>query len=215
MAEGTSLAVDLDSLDASLFQEEVFIDPNVDPFASPPPPPDGTHRAKLKLLKDGDSYWQLKKIGKGKKGEGTPFLAGRIQANVVAEGERHNNLAAFDNVNTLVFDGKSRIAGIVAAAGGQKLGGKVSPPDQAAALEKALAGEPIVKIRGRWTASEKLPDETYSTFLRGMKAFPPRKIRDEEGNEQIVPGEYNHVVTGPKTGADVTAQFEILEYLVD
>jgi len=206
MADST-LVVDLDSLDASLVQETVTIDPNADPFAAPPPPPDGIHRFKIKVIKDS---WEQRKTKKDQ-----PFLMCRVQGNCVAEGEKFNNLAVFDNVNTIVFDGKSRIAGIVKAAGGQ-VPAQTNYQELAKLLASTLAGEPIVKIRGRWIAQEKTGEQkngkdVYKTFATGQRAFPPKK--DADGN--LIPGEYSAVVTGPKSGEEVKAQFEILEYLPD
>lgn len=213
VATATSLVVDLDSLDETLVQEEVFIDPNADPFASPPPPPDGTHRFKIKIQKDS---W---KSGKTKK-QGTEYLSCKVQANCVAEGEKYNNLTAFDSfVSTLTYDGKNRQAGILKALG-VVVSGNVNRVALAKEFRSALAGEPICKIRGRWAVSENIAkpgeDKVYKTFISGMRQFPPRTVRNPEtGVDEVVPGEYNHVVRGPVSGEDCAAQFEILEYLPD
>jgi hypothetical protein len=210
----TSLVVDLDSLDETLVQEEVFIDPNADPFASPPPPPDGTHRFKLKIQKDS---W---KSGKTKKGTPQDYLSCKVQANVVAEGEKWNNLTAFDGfVSTLVYDGKSRMAGILKAVG-SPIEGNINRVALAKAFRAALAGEPICRIRGRWNASENVAkpgeDKVYKSFLTGIRNFPQKeRTNPETGEKEPIPGEYDHVVRGPVSGEDVAAQFEILEYLPD
>ncbi len=201
-----ALVVDLDALDLQFSPEAVDIDPNADPFSAPPPPPDGTHRFKLKLGKE----WKL-----GLTKNNVNFLSNQLTAQCIAEGESFNNICAFDRVNTLVFDGKSYMAGILKAC-------KIEVPtsisfDALAKLYRdTLATEPIVKCRGRWKAQEKNPAPTgpkdqYVTVQAGMKNFPP--LKDGEG--KVIPGRFNHVVEGPKSKELCTAKFEIQEYLAD
>ena len=202
-----ALVVDLDSLDSSTTQEEVAIDSNADPFQSPPPPPDGVHRFKLKLGKE----WKQDVTSKNK----ITYLSNQLTAQCVAEGESYNNMCAFDFVNTLVFDGKSRMAAIIKFAGGT-VPERITFTDLAKLYRDTLAGEPIVKIRGRWKAQEKNPspsgpNDKYVTVQAGMRNFPP--LKDADG--KAIPGKYSHIVEGKLTKEPVAAKFDIQEYLFD
>lgn len=198
-----ALVVDLDALDLQTAPEEVNVDTNLDAFSSPPPPPDGIHRFKLFVGKE----WKKAETQK----TNTVYLSNQLTAKCVAEGESFNNMCGFDFVNTLVFEGKSRMGAIIKFAGGE-VPSSITFDALAKLYRDTLAPEPIVKIRGRWKAQEKNPEDgKYVTVCAGMRNFPP--LKDAEG--KIIPGKFNHVVMGPKSKEMVSAKFEIQEYYFD
>lgn len=198
-----ALVVDLDALDLKTAPESVEVDTSLDAFSGPPPAPDGIHRFKLFPGKE----WKLGYTQK----TNTAYLSTQIMGKCVAEGESYNNTTTFDFVNTLVFDGKSRMAAIIHLAGGT-VPEKVTFEELAKLFRDTLAQEPILKIRGRWKAQEKNPEDgKYVNVQAGMRNFPP--LKGPDGN--AIPGKYNHMVQGPKSKEVVAAKFEIQEYLAD
>ncbi len=187
-------------------EEPLNINPEADAFASFAPPPDKTHIAKLKLATGGNSP----AIQTGKDKNGRPFVMFAIEARIVAEGEPYNNAAVFDRVSTVVMQstGTCRMAGVLQAL-------KVPVPRDMTAVQMAkqlaavLEGEPLIKIETQWQAREQVDDDTWKTVVRGMKRFPQK--RDKDGN--TIPGEYEHVIESPKTGATLDARAVILRYL--
>lgn len=204
--------VDLDTLDSTLVQEEIELNPDANPMEGPPPVDDGIHRVKL-LLDSGS--WEMKETRPNKNtGEKRTYYACKFSAAVVSE-DANNNRRLFARVNTLTFDGKNVMAYIIL----QRLGGsKVeearkyvesikNPLDLAKAFTAALAGEPIIKVSSKWVASYNdgtQAEPKYKTALSGQRNFPK------------VPGtdRYNHV-TNVKGHGEVAAQAVIQDYFPD
>jgi len=202
--------VDLDSLDSSMVQETIDINPDVNPMEAPPPVDDGTHRVKLMGADD----WKPGDTKPNKNGESTTYLSTKFSGAVIAEGTKNNNKRVFAYANTLVFDGKSVMAYILL----QIYGGKNSPEarakvealknfvDLAKAFRAAIAAEPIIQVSTKWAArynagTKEKPD--YKTAKSGQNNFPS----DNAGGKL-------HVINVPGYG-DVAAQAEIQDYFPD
>jgi len=192
----------LDINDMSLVDEEpIEIDPEADAFATPTPPPDGTHIVKLKLFRQGsgDSGFTI-----AKDKNGNEYIQARLESRVVAEGTKYNNMPVFDRVNTIVLQSTSTcsMAGVLKALR-VAVPSRISKRDLAKTLAAVLEGEPLVKIETQWQIREEQDDGKWRTILKGMKRFPPKK--DVSGN--VVPGEFEHIVDGS------AAQATVLRYL--
>jgi len=88
--------VDINNL--TLATEEMDIDTDADPFAFPPPVPDGTYRAKLVL----SGKWTLYP----KKDDPTTvgYLATSVEARLIDDGQPWDNNPVFDNfVSTMIM----------------------------------------------------------------------------------------------------------------
>lgn len=172
--------VDLDSIDSSLIEENIQLNPDVNPMEAPPPVDDGTWRVKLVGADD----WVNKDTKPNSRtGESTSYLATQFSGIVIAEGTKNNNKRVFGRVNTLSFDGKSEMGYILL----QIWGGKESPEarakyeaiknyvELAKAFQKAIAGEPIIRVSTKWVArynagTKDAPD--YKVALSGQSNFP-------------------------------------------
>src|SRR5579862_2561586 len=154
-----AVTVDLDSMDSSLVEENITINPDANPMEAPPPVDDGVHRVKLV----GDATkWQKRETRPNKNtGDTTTYLSTSFSGIVIAEGSKNNNKRVFKNfVSTLEFDGKNEMAYILL----QIYGGKNDPnarakvealkkyTDLAKAFRDALAAEPIIKLSTKWVA---------------------------------------------------------------
>ena len=210
MADEQMTKIDLDAIDSSLVEEKVDLNPDANPMEAPPPVDDGTHRVKLVGADD----WTPGETKPNKNGETRAYLKTKFSGVVVAEGTPNNNKRVFVNVNTLSFDGKSEMAYILL----QIYGGKESPEarakieaiknyvELAKAFRAAIAAEPIIRVRTKWTArynagTKEAPD--YKTYLSGQTNFPS----DGKGGRI-------HVVA-VKGAGDVAAQAEIQDYFPD
>jgi len=215
MAEETTAvlqAIDLDTLDSSLVQENVEYNLDANPMATPPPVDDGIHRVKLV----GDPQkWFMKETKENKNGEKTSYLQTQFYGVVIEEGSKNNNKRVFKNwVSTLTFDGKSEMAYILL----QIYGGKNDPNARAKvealsnfvklgqAFKDALASEPIIKVSTKWFArynagTKEKPE--YKTAKSGQNNFPS----DGAGGKQ-------HIINVAGFG-DVAATAEIQDYFPD
>ena len=222
MADDNSTKIDLDSLDETLVQEVVEINPDANPLEAPPPIDDGVHRVKLSIM---DSGWQHSETKEDKSGNKRAFLKTRIMGVVLAEGTSNNNKRVFDNVNTLVFDGKCRMAYILISAlqfdgkmteaeAKEKVGKITNYVELSKAFAACLAGEPVVKVPTKWTAQRKLAGEgkggsdKYETIKSGQRNFPPVNPKDPSKG-------FMHVIHDSKTDSDVAAQAVIQDYFPD
>jgi hypothetical protein len=205
--QSVATKVDLDSIDSSLVEESIVLNPDANPMEAPPPVDDGTWRIKL----TGADDWTNKDTKPNKNGESTSYLATQFSGIVIAEGTKNNNKRVFGRVNTLVFDGKSEMAYILL----QIYGGKASAEarakvealknyvDLAKAFRAAVAGEPIIRVSTKWVArynagTKEAPD--YKVALSGQSNFPS----DNAGGR--VP------VVQVRGVGDVRAQAEIQDY---
>lgn len=210
MADEQNAVIDLDSLDSSLVQENIVLNPDVNPMEAPPPVDDGVHRVKLTGAQD----WKPGDTKPNKNGDTQPYLSTQFSGVVIAEGTKNNNKRVFGRVNTLAFDGKSEMAYILLQVyGGKdnedaraKIAGLKTFVDLAKAFRNAIAGEPIIKVSTKWQArynagTKEAPD--YKTAYSGQKMFP------SDGN-----GGNKHIVS-VKGAGDVAAQAVIQDYFPD
>ena len=212
MSEETAVAqkIDLDNIDSSLVEEKVELNPDANPMEAPPPVDDGTWRVKLVGADD----WTPGDTKPNKNGESRAYLKTKFSGIVIAEGTPNNNKRVFQNVNTLSFDGKSEMAYILL----QIYGGKGSAQarkkiediknyvDLAKAFRTAIAAEPIIKIKTKWSArynagTKDAPD--YKVYLSGQSNFPSNGAG----------GKLN--VVSVKGAGDISAQANIEDYFPD
>jgi hypothetical protein len=207
--------VDLDTLDSSLVEEKVELNPDANPMEAPPPVDDGVHRVKLVL---DPASWTHSETKANKSGEKRSYLSCQFYGVVIAEGTKNNNKRLFGRVNTLVFDGKSEMAYILLQVYGGKdnaeARAKIAALDNyvklAQAFKQALAGEPIVKVSTKWVArynagTKDEPD--YKTALSGQANFPAVDPKDPSKGKR-------HIINVPKVG-EVAAQAQIQDYFPD
>ena len=172
---------EIDLNDPRLASENIEVNPEGDAYATPPPPPDGEYRAKLKQIDVKDARGQQVRF-KAMKIKGTEklYLATAIEARIQDPAGTYDNIPVFDRwVGTFPNrDGSTKITTILT-----KLG--VSFPKSATHKDlmeiflKALAGEPDVMIETQWEAScQKCQEEAEKTgsqkprSIRGMSRFP-------------------------------------------
>lgn len=211
MAEENAKAqvVDLDSIDSSLVEESISIDVTANPMEAPPPVSDGIHRVKLTGGKD----WNQAETKENKAGNKTTYLSTKFRGQVMAEGSKDNNKLVFKNfLSTLTFEGKNEMAYILIKIYGDNAEAKarveaIKKPDVLAkAFRDALAGEPIIRVKTKWTArynagTKEKPD--YKTAMSGQSTFP--KNPD---------GSFKHVIQVKDVG-EVAAGAEITDYFAD
>ncbi len=208
MAENENALKGYNSInDLPLIDEEPLnINAEADAFATFAPPPDATHVAKLKLATGGNS--PAIQVGKDKNGH--PFVMLSIEARIVAEGQPYNNSVCFDRASTVVMQstGTCRMAGVLQALR-VPVPRDMTAQQMARQLAAVLEGEPLAKIETQWQAREEVESGVWKTVVRGMKRFPAKK--DADGN--VIPGQYEHTIESPKTGATLDAKAVILRYL--
>ncbi len=201
-------AVDLDTLDASMVQETVEFNVDVNPLEAPPPVDDGVHS--VKLIGD-PQKWFPKETKENKQGNKTTYLQTQFYGVVIAEGTKNNNKRVFKNwISTLSFDGKCEMAYILHKIYGGDAAAKAKVDalegnfvKLAQAFKNALAGEPIIKVSTKWFArynagTKEKPE--YKTAKSGQNNFPS----DGKGGRL-------HVINVPNVG-DVAATAEIQDY---
>lgn len=204
MSDTKTEAQTFDLNDPRLANPEEFdsydINPDGDAFAPPPPVPDGSYDVTV-AIQNGKIIRNVVKSGPNK---GKPFLAADLELTVVDPGGEFDGRKIFSSVTSLVRQASntSAVAGLLKALG-------VEVPsrtnDGALFLELAsvVATEPTVRVRTKWRASAKDADGNYQTIKNGMRSFP---ALDDEGTK------FNHLVTDPLTGEQVSARAEVLRY---
>jgi hypothetical protein len=211
--EGTMEKINLDDLDASLVEEKIAIDPELNPMDAPPPASDGIHRVRLVL--DTDS-WSNKETKPMKDGGRRAFLTCKGYGVILAEGTPDNNKRLFFNVNTLVFDGKCEMAYILQMALGNTPEAKESVRklenyvELAKAFQRVLAGEPVVRAESQWVARYNAGDKDkpdYKTVKSSQKNFPLIDPKD--------PSKGHRHVIDVKGFGEVTAQAVIQNWFPD
>ena len=146
------------------------VDPEKDAFAAPPPPPDDTYVAKLAL--------GPKKFMTGTSAKGVNFVMAHIMAKIIDEGKRTNNQVVFANESDMVFNGTSRISGVLSVLGFKAKRDYQTRREMIELLGTALGTEPVVQIKTRWELSAETGvnpstgKKVYETVLKGMKNFP-------------------------------------------
>ena len=210
MPEVTTQSFDLDAYDASLVQEVVDIDTDVNPLAVPPPVDDGIHRFKW-TIKEGSIEHAETKVNP-KTGESRAYVKLQVTGHCIEEGTSNNNKLVFVRLNTLVFDGKSEMGYFLLKALGDTSEAKTYVASLnnylklAQAFKKHFAGEPIVKARTQWQANYNAGTKDapqYKVAKSGQKNFPPNGR-----------GGYNHIINVDGVG-EVAAQAVVKDYLVD
>lgn len=182
--------------------QAMAINPEANAYEKLPPPPDDTYVCKLKLGSQGFT------AGKTKNDE--PYIMAAIEARIVKEGDKLNNVPLFDRVSTVVLQnvGTSAMATLLVRGLGQKVPRSVTRKELATMLDTALAAEPLVRVTTEWQARTEIDPGKWKTIARGMKRFPPRK--DADGN--VVAGQYVPVLSHKDYG-EVDAQIAITDYL--
>jgi hypothetical protein len=216
-AQSQTQVLDLDMIDTALLPEDIEINPDANPFAAPPPPDDGTHRVKLAVVDNSFEHSQTRPDNNGNR---RAFIKFKVTGTILDEGSKNNNKRVFDNVNTLTFDGKSYLGGIlIAALGGTpeakaQIGAIKNYVELAKAAKRILAGEPIVRVVTKWVAQRKITDasgkekDKYEVVKSGQKSFA--KINPADPNS-----DHNPVFFDSKTGTEVKAQAVVQEYMPD
>lgn len=190
----TTSELTLNDLDQMPDVEMEGFDPEADPFAAPPPPDDGKYLVRLRLQEG-----KLPKKGTDKNDR--DFYSVSLEARIVKPGNAFDNRPLFDNVNTVLFNKTTKVAGILRLLGIEP---SSSGARQVVQLAKALEGEGReIGVKTRWTAQYKNPDGKYEDIVKGgQRNFP------------MIPGSdrHAHVVESPD-GQDVAAQAKIIAYL--
>ena len=167
-----AVKVDLDSYDESLVQEQIEINPDINPNAGPLPISDGKHRVRLVFDPEGTTSSVTNSAA------ATPFISCQFSAVVLDDGPEKNR-RTFSKVNTLVFDGKSEMGRIIQVARGDDQAARdyvrtlTNYVALAKAFREALATEPVVEVRTRWEAQAKnLETGKWDVVKAGQKQFP-------------------------------------------
>jgi len=211
----TDFKINLDELDAGLIQEEISINPDINPLEAPPPISDGVARYKLILQ---DDSWEKRETKENKQGNKTTFIMVKFSGQNLMEGTPDNNKRVFNVVNTLVFDGKSEMGYILRMALGDTaeakayVAGLKNYGELAKAFKEVLSGNPIVRMETKWIASRKVEVEgqktKYESVKSGQRNFPMNDPKDPSKG-------FKHVINDPKTGAEIVAQAIIQDYFPD
>lgn len=208
--------LNLDDIDSSLIEETIEISADANPLAAPAPVDDGVHRVKLAVV---ENSWEGKETRPNKTtGNSQAYISCKVTGTVIAEGTKNNNKRLFENLNTLVFDGKSVMGYILLQVWGgkdnaqarHKLEQLKNYVDLAKEFKKILSSEPIVKVSTKWVARYNAGDKDdpdYKTALSGQKNFPMLKPGSPEAG-------FNHIVQ-VKNHGEASAQAVIQDYFPD
>lgn len=207
--EDTNKNLDINALLDMLPDDDMplEVDPERDAFAAPAPPPDGWHVAKLTL--------GPKKFMTGTTSKGVNYVMAQIMARVIAD-DRTNNQVIFTNESDMVFNGTSRISGLLSVLGYKARTDYSTRREMLDLLAKALNSEPVVEIKTRWELSAATGDnpatgkKTYETIKKGMVNFPV----NEDGSYNASPSGVFPVKGGQTVELDgsATAQAVIVSY---
>lgn len=197
MATETKQAAEkIDINDPNLQVESLEVNVEADQFQYPPPPAEGTYRAKLKQKETDGSLWTRNFTKKGNK----PYLQTAIECRLIAPDSKYDDWPVFDNfVSTLVQEtsGTNRIVGILRALGVQ-VPARTTDKELAQLLTEVLAKEPDAMITVQW---EGYCPTCEKTAVKGEKRFPQLENGGHRGNMEC-----------PKDGSDVQAQARIVRY---
>jgi hypothetical protein len=182
--ETTTAALDqptgeLDLNDPKFLSEDIGINPEGDAYATPPPPPDGEYRAKLKMLDVKDSKGGMVRYAPWAKDDKVALFT-KIEARIQDPSGKYDNIPVFDSwfSTYLNRDGSTKVSTLLS-----KLGRTVPPRASHKVLMDelvtALASEPDVIIETQWEAScQTCTEEAKKNggkrprSIQGMKKFP-------------------------------------------
>ena len=170
--EDTNKNLDINQILGMLPDEDMplEVDPEKDAFAAPPPPPDDWYTAKLTL--------GPKKFMTGTSQKGVNYVMAQVMARIIADGQRANNQVVFANESDMVFNGTSRISGILGVLGYKAKADYQTRREMLDLFAGALSSEPICDVKTRWELSVPVGTNPatgkaiYETVLKGMKNFP-------------------------------------------
>ncbi len=173
-------AEEIDLNDPRLTSESIDVNPEGDAYATPPPPPDGKYRAKLKQIDVKDGKGQLARFTAKLTKDGNPYLYTGLEARIQDPTGKLDNIPVFDRwVGTFLNrDGSTKVTTILS-----KLGVAVpSKANHAQLMElflKTLAAEPDITIETSWEAScqacveeAKKSGSKAPRSIMGMNRFP-------------------------------------------
>lgn len=172
---GSADQIDLN--DPALLSESLDVNPDADAYASPPPPPDGVYRVKLKQIdvKDGNGNAVRFRAAKAPK-DGQVYVNTAIEARIIdAQTGKYDNIPLYDYwVGTYRNrDGSTKLTTIL-----NKLGVAIPRGASHKSLMdlflQTLAGEPEIEVETAWEAS----CQTCSTdYKAGKLTTKPREIK--------------------------------------
>ena len=142
----------VDLNDPNLLSGEMELNSDVDPYAAPPPIPDGRYRVKAKQIDvkgpDGQPARYTVKLGKDGR---PPYAYTALELSIIDPAGKLDGLKVFDRfVSTLVArNGGVPIAHILKCLG-HKLPAKSSAKELLDLFFKALAGEPELEVETVW-----------------------------------------------------------------
>lgn len=210
--QAVATSVDLDSIDASLVEETISINPEANPMEEVPPVDDGKYR--VKVLVDQKS-WEQRETKENKSGNKTTYLSVKASFEIV-DGKFEGRRVFGNFLSTLVFDGKCEMAYLLIKMLGdtpearQEVANLKNYVELAKAFKQVSAGEPIVQVSTKWVAqyvsgkNEKTGKDEYKVARSGQRNFPP----DGKGG-------FKHVFVHPQSGQEVKARAEIQDYFSD
>jgi len=185
--------------DTNLWDEEVQYDPEAELQRNNLPPDDIKHLMVFKLGPKGFSDPKKDKNGRA-------FFHVHLQGNVIAPGMYYDNLAAFDNATSIVFEGGTGRLQVWLKAIGQAAPTRCSLGELKHRVEAALASQPQCRVVGRWEWSvptgetSKTGKDVYKAVLMGMRNADKRADGTPNPIKVI-------------DGVEVSAQFQITNYL--
>jgi hypothetical protein len=227
-------AADIDYNDPNLLMQEIVgADPTADAYATPPPPPDGWYRCKLKQIdvkrKDNTKgqfavmpdmdYSVTPPVQKKhpKTGEGMKYVTTAIEARIQDPGGMYDNIPVFDRFVDSRVNPRNKGVPILTVLSALKV--KVPVPYNGdvliKTLLKALAGEPECDVEVTWEGS---PDQADNDKIkaaggkvprvRGMHRFP------EVGGRRVpdMPGEVSGLAPGTSMKVNLHAQAKVTGY---
>jgi hypothetical protein len=183
----------LDPNDPIFTSENIDVNPEVDAYAYPPPPPDGKYRAKIKLLQREDAQKQKVDWLPAKWGTNPPqfVLVTGVEASIIDPSGKYDGVRVFDRlVSTFVSkDHGTKVATILARLkrpdGSPWITVTQKPRTQGgwlALFKQALAGEPEIGIETQWEWScaqcakeAKAKGEKPARSIAGMQKFPQHR----------------------------------------
>lgn len=181
----------IDENDPRLISESLDVNPDVDSYASPAPPPDAKYRAKLKLEGFKVEGGENKDYGTGADKNKVPFYKTSISCSIIDPSGKFDGIVCYPafggGANTKKDrQGGSQVTTILTRVKkpdgtSWAQGFKGSQLEWIQRLVQALKTEPEIGIETAWEAScmkcaeELKPQGKYATRTTGMHHFPPEQ----------------------------------------